>query len=127
MNKIDKLQIDQETEEHSLTGDSNKHFGRAPFTETPPPCSQAPQGATGQIPCSPGTGETPTSPVEHLLSGTDNSRNLEVLTEKVGPLDLRSETKNRSGATKMRARRVWLAEAPTGDYRRLAPAPRLSH
>ena len=77
-----------------------------------PLCPEAPQGATGQNPYPPGTGETPASRGECLLPDIDNPGNHKVPTEKVGTLVLRGEKKNRIGAAKRRAR---LAEAPTGD------------
>lgn len=42
--------------------------------------------------------------------GIDNSGNLEVLTETVGTLDLRSRKTNRSGAAKKAASKARLAE-----------------
>ena len=72
------------------------------------------KGQPGEIHAGLGQVETPASHGEHLLSGTDNHGNLEVLTE-VCTLDLRGEKKNRSGAAKKQARRTRLAEAPTGD------------
>jgi hypothetical protein len=81
---------------------------------------EAPQGAIVQNPCSSGTGETPASRAQHVPSGTDNPVNLEVLTEKVGTLDLRGEKNNRTRAAKKRAKKARLAETSdvdsTGDH-----------
>ena len=96
---MDTLKIYQELEARSLTGDSNKESKGGGSNYGDPPCSEAPQGATGQNPQLPGTGETPASQGEHLLSGTYNAENLEVLTEKADTLVLRGGNKNRSGAS----------------------------
>jgi hypothetical protein len=120
--KIDKLKIDPELEERSLTGDSDKDSSGGSSCGDPL-CPEAPQGATEQNPHSPGTGETPASREERLLSGMDHPGKLEVLTEKVGTLDLQGQKKNRSGAAKKWARRARLAEAPTGDSTGGQPPP----
>ena len=109
-----KSNTEKESEERSLTGDSDKD-SRGSSSNGDPPRLEAPQGATGQNPKSPETSETPASREGHSLSGTENPGNLEVLTEKVGTLGLQGQKKNRSGAAKKRARRARLAEAPTGD------------
>jgi hypothetical protein len=64
---------------------------------------EALQRATGQNLGMPVTGETPKG--EHLFPDRDDTRNLEVLTEKVGTLELRRK-RNCGGAAKKRARRA---------------------
>jgi hypothetical protein len=66
-----------------------------------------------------GEGEAPDSWEQHLSTECTSSENLEGLAEKVGTLDLRTPTKNRSGATKKRARRAKVARAPVGGPPRL--------
>jgi hypothetical protein len=65
------------------------------------PCPEVLQRATGQNLGVPVTRETPKG--EHLSPDREDTGNLEVLTEKVGTLELRRK-RNRSGAAKKRAR-----------------------
>jgi hypothetical protein len=104
--KIEKLMTDPEPKECPLTGDSS--YGDLP-------CLEALQRATGQNPSVLGIGETLGSQGEHLPSSSNNTGNLEVVTEKVGTLDLQCVEKNHSGGIKKRARGARWAGAPTGE------------
>ena len=77
---------------------------------------EAPQiGATLQDPVEQGVGETPLVGGERAPTSNVSLENVEGLTEKVGTLGLQVTRKNRCGASKKRARRVRLTEAPSGD------------
>jgi hypothetical protein len=52
---------------------------------------------------------------EHLLSGSENSMNLKVLTVKGGTLNLQNKKTNHSGEAKKWTRKARLAAAPAGD------------
>ena len=77
-------------------------------------CSEAPQGATIQDPCSSEASGTATRREEHLSPCSPSSENLEVLAE-VSTLDLQNRNKNHSGTAKKQVRKARLAEAPVGE------------
>jgi hypothetical protein len=108
---MERTNPDPDPTERSLTGDSSKD-SKDGSTDGDLPCSEALQRATGQNLGMLGTGETPKG--EHLSPDRDDTGNLEVLTEKVGTLELRQKI-NCSGAAKKRATRGQEARAPTGD------------
>jgi hypothetical protein len=114
---MERTTTDPEPNKHSLTGDSSKD-SRDGSSDGDFPCPEALQRATGQNLGMTVTGETPKG--EHLSLDRDDTGNLEVLTEKVGTLELRRK-RNCSGAAKKRAGKARQAEAPTGDC--LQPTP----
>jgi hypothetical protein len=69
-------------------------------------CFEDTEGATEQFPRSPEASGTLASWKEFLSSGKPSSENLEVLAVSFGNLDLKIRKKNRSGATKKRARKA---------------------
>jgi hypothetical protein len=103
--KIEKFKIDPEPKERSLTGDSKKD-SREGSSYGDLQLLEAVQRATGQNPNVFGSSEALTSQGEYLSLSSDNTGNLEVLTEKVGTLDLWGVKRNHSGATKKRAKRA---------------------
>ena len=101
------LRKSRKSEERSLTGDSNKN-SREGSSNRDLRWSRAPQGATEHDPCSHEISETPTNWKERLFSSSERSRNLEVLTEKDGALDLRKIKRNAVVLqTKERGRLEW--------------------
>jgi hypothetical protein len=99
--RIEETKTDPEPKESSLTGDSCKD-SKEGSRHGDLLCSEALQRATGEHLSVLGTGETLQG--EHLTSGTDDTGNLEMLTEKVGTLDLRQVKRNRSGVPRKWAR-----------------------
>jgi hypothetical protein len=117
--RVQKIEGDPEKpKERSLTVDSSKD-SRQGSGHGDLPCSEDLQRAPGHKQSMLGPRETPIRQGEHLSSGRDDTGNLEVLTEKVGTLDLRQVKRNRSGSAKKRARGALQAGAsrrPDTDY-----------
>jgi hypothetical protein len=76
-------------------------------------CTEAPEGATGQVSVMSLTGGTPLIEGEHL-SESQSVGHLEGLTEKVGSLGLQKPKKNHCGSARKRAGKTRRLEAPTG-------------
>ena len=120
--RIDTTEEKSVCNESSLAGDSSKG-SKGGFRKGELWRLEALQAATKQNPCKQGASEPPVTWEEHLPPRSLSSENLEGLTEKVGTLGFQSLRKNRNGDARKRARKVRLAEAPTGNSNSSQPQP----